>query len=119
MIKCELMRIFKSTKGRLIILLMFLLPLIDFIQHIYNDIILFGSFDPENHPAFTSFLSGSTMGHFTQILLSFILPLYFLLLYADSYTTDRNSGYLKCLIMRVEKKSITKQNLKLQQLFRL
>ena len=61
MIKCELMRIFKSTKGRLIILLMFLLPLIDFIQHIYNDIILFGSFDPENHPAFTSFLSGSTI----------------------------------------------------------
>jgi len=32
------MRIFKSTKGRLIILLMFLLPLIDFIQHIYNEI---------------------------------------------------------------------------------
>ena len=107
------MRIFKSTKGRLIILLMFLLPLIDFIQHIYNDIILFGSFDPENHPAFTSFLSGSTMGHFTQILLSFILPLYFLLLYADSYTTDRNTGYLKCLIMRVGKKEYYKTKFKI------
>lgn len=107
------MRIFKSTKGRLIILLMFLLPLIDFIQHIYNDIILLGSFDPENHPAFTSFLSGSTMGHFTQILLSFILPLYFLLLYADSYTTDRNSGYLKCLIMRVGKKEYYKTKFKI------
>ncbi|MDB8744936.1 hypothetical protein PNU62_07895 [Ruminococcus bicirculans] len=58
-------------------------------------------------------MSGSTMGHFTQILLSFILPLYFLLLYADSYTTDRNSGYLKCLIMRVGKKEYYKTKFKI------
>ena len=53
------------------------------------------------------------MGHFTQILLSFILPLYFLLLYADSYTTDRNSGYLKCLIMIVGKKEYYKTKFKI------
>lgn len=100
MIQSELTRIFKSTKGKIIITLLFLLPLVDFLQHIYNDIIVFGTYDPENHPVFTSFLSSSSMGHFTQILLSFILPLYFLILYDDSYTIDRNSGYLKCLISR-------------------
>ena len=52
-------------------------------------------------------------GAFYTILLSFILPLYFLLLYADSYTTDRNSGYLKCLIMRVGKKEYYKTKFKI------
>lgn len=104
MIKSEIDRIFKSTKGRIIVALLFLLPLIDFMQHIYDDIILFGSYNPDNHPVFTSFLSGSSIGHFTQILLSFILPLYFLILYNDSYITDIKSGYFNCLISRTGRK---------------
>lgn len=115
MIESELTRILKSTKGKVGILLIFLFPLVDFMQHIYGDIIAFGDFESYhlNHPAYSSFLAGSSMGHFTQILLFWILPLYFLLLYSDSYTTDRNYGYLKCLLSRTGRKNYYKNKFKI------
>lgn len=111
----ELNVIFRSIKGKIAISLIFLLPAVDFFQHIYGEIIAYGEYDSSNfnHPVYCSFLSASSMGNFTQILMFWILPLYFMILYCDSYTSDRNSGYLKCLISRTGRKKYYKTKFKI------
>lgn len=115
MVQSELVRTLKSRKGIAAMVLIFALPLIDFIQHIYFDIIQFGDFEAYhlNHPVYTAFLSGSSMGHFTQIVLFWILPLYFLMLYSDSCIEDEKIGYLKCLTSRVGRKEYYKTKFKI------
>lgn len=114
MIKSEIYRTIKSSKGKVIIMLMFVLPFIDMCQHIYwdyYDYIFYNSsvnrsqFD---HPVFASFLCSSTQGHFTQILLFWILPIYFLIMYSDSYTTDFNTRYNNSAISKVGKRTYYK-----------
>lgn len=110
MIKSELTRIFNSFKGRVGFALIFIFPLIDVIQHIYGDVIMFGDFGTYhiNHPAYAAFLSGSSMGHFTQILMFWILPLYFLVLYSDSYIEDSKTGYKTCIVSRIGRREYYK-----------
>ena len=52
------------------------------------------------HPAFVSFLSGTTHGHLPQMLLIWLLPLYILNLYSDRYISEYNRGYVNVMFMR-------------------
>ncbi|MCC8192119.1 MAG: hypothetical protein LIO41_03655 [Ruminococcus sp.] len=110
MLRSELERVFKSTKSRLVIAFLFLMPFIDFVQHIYGDIYLYGEYNScyFSHPVYAAFLSGSSMGNFTQILLFWILPIYFMLLYSDSFITDKKTGYFSCLSARAGRKTYFK-----------
>lgn len=103
MVKSELNRIIRSKKGISALIVIFAFPFLDFLQHIYFDIIAFGDFGSYhlNHPVYMAFLSGSCTGHITQILFFWILPIYFMLLYSDSYTDDLRLGYWNCLTVRV------------------
>ena len=115
MIKSELDRVLKSTKGRVALILILIMPIIDLLMHIYGEIIVYGGFESYQffHPTYASFLSGSSVGHFTQILFFWMLPLYFLILYSDSYTTDMKSGYYTSLISRIGKREYFKTKFKI------
>lgn len=120
MIRSELCRIFKSTKGKIGIALIMGIPFLDFILHVYEDVIAFGDYDKLRfglhrfcHPVYASFLCGSSMGKFLQIGFFWMLPLYFLLLYSDSYITDKKYGYDVCLISRIGKREYFKNKFKL------
>jgi hypothetical protein len=54
-----------------------------------------GKLSRENllHPAYASFLSGTSQGHVAQMLLIWILPLYILLIYSDFYILEKKIGY--------------------------
>lgn len=103
MVKSELNRIMKTKKEMVALLIILAFPIVDFLQHIYFDVIVYGDLGAYHleHPVYTAFLSGSCMGHVMQILFFWILPIYSMMLYADSYTDDVKSGYLKCLTSRV------------------
>lgn len=120
MIKSELCRIIKSTKGKMIIGMIIGMPFLDFILHVYEDVIAYGDYDKLSfglhrfcHPTYASFLSGSSIGKFLQISFFWMLPLYFLILYSDSYITDKKFGYNVCLISRIGKKEYFKNKFRL------
>lgn len=102
MVKSELDRVFKSRKGRLWLAAILAMPVIDLIIHVLNDVISYGDFESYHikHPVFASFLSGSAIGKFPQILFFWLLPLYFLALYSDSVFDDVRYGYDICLQSR-------------------
>ena len=52
------------------------------------------------HPAYVSFLSGTTHGHLPQMLLIWLLPLYILNLYSDRYISEYNRGYINIMLMK-------------------
>lgn len=120
MIKSELSKTIKSTKGKIVIGLVFGMPFLDFLLHVYEDVIAYGDYDKFSfglhrflHPAYAGFLSGSSISNFLQISFFWMLPLYFLILYSDSYTTDLKYGYNICLISRVGKKKYFKNKFKI------
>lgn len=120
MIKSEMYRIFKSRKGKISISLILAIPFLDFILHVYEDVIFYGDYDKLRfglhrfcHPAYASFLCGSSIGNFLQISFFWMLPLYFLILYSDSYITDQKYGYDVCLISRIGKKEYFKNKFKI------
>lgn len=106
MINSELERIFKSKKGVIALTLILIMPFIDVVIHVYYDIIVYGDFESYHllHPVYASFLCGSAIGKFPQIAFYWLLPLYFLLLYSDSYISDVKSGYMACIVSRVGKR---------------
>jgi hypothetical protein len=115
MIKSELSRTIKSTKGKIAIGLIFGMPFLDFLLHVYEDIVAYGDYDKLKfglsrflNPAYAGFLSGSSIGKFLQISFFWMLPLYFLILYSDNYITDLKYGYNVCLASRVGKKKYFK-----------
>lgn len=109
MIKSELIRILKSTKGRIISLVFIIVPFIDIILNWREDFSGYEGFEHliyENlsHPSYASFLSGSSQGHILQILLIWVLPIYLLIAYADTGVSDLNVGFSNYAIMRSSKK---------------
>lgn len=58
------------------------------------------------HPAMAGFLSGSSIGHFGQMLYMWILPLYSLLIYSDFYIQEKKLGLNNAILTRVAKKRL-------------
>ncbi|MFZ7825811.1 hypothetical protein [Priestia sp. J2] len=98
--KSSLLRIYKSRKSMIFFWIIILLPLIE-LSSFYITKIKWGT---DYHPAISFFLSGSG-GHIPQILLFWFLPIYFLIIYSDSYTQDVKYGYNCIEISKVGKKN--------------
>ena len=119
MIKSELNRIFKSRKSIITLFIIAIMPIIDFFMHIYGEILVYGGYNPTFifHPVYSSFLSGSSIGSFTQILFFWLLPLYFLIIYSDSASIDLKNKYSIPLITRIGKQEYYKTKFKIAFLF--
>lgn len=110
MIKSELYRILKSAKGKVIMIIFILLPLVDFIINWYVEFTGYEGYEyliyeDLSHPSYASFLSGSSQGHVAQILLIWILPIYFLIAYSDSGITDYKTGFKNFTFLRTGKRN--------------
>ena len=64
------------------------------------------------HPCFAAFASSSSLGHLPQIILKWILPVYLLFLYADSFIIEKRSGFYTAQVSRAERKRILGTKLK-------
>ncbi len=56
------------------------------------------------HPAKASYLSGSSEGHLTQIILLWLLPLFALNLFSDRYISEYSRGYVNAILARTSRK---------------
>lgn len=116
LIKSELYRILKSKRSVFFIVLMMLIPILDVIINYYNtfnEYFTHSEFYPNGfpnrfilNPSFASFLSGSSRGHIAQMLLVWILPLYLLIIYCDSYIQDKHVGYNNIVFVKSSRKKI-------------
>lgn len=77
-----------------------IIPNIEVIQHV----IMENKYGTTYHPAFSFFLSGSTQGHALQLLMLWFLPLYYLLIVADTPIEDFETGYRNILISKLGKR---------------
>ena len=59
-------------------------------------------------PAAASFLSANSHGHVPQMVLKWILPMYLLVVYGDSYIRDHKYSYTQILITRTGRKEVYK-----------
>lgn len=116
MISKELRDIVKSRKGKIVIFIIFFIPMIELVLNIlsvYADYWLHpeaygGTLDKHiiYHPSKAAFLSGTSLGHMPQMLLVWLLPLFLLLLYDDSYIRECRIGYNNIISVRTSKKSV-------------
>lgn len=100
MFKSHLHRASLNKLAFLPFLIIVFLPLIDLSQLLIWKL----KFGSEFHPAFSSFLTGTSRYHITQILLIWFLPIYLLILISDDATQDKQLGYKRILINKVGKK---------------
>lgn len=56
------------------------------------------------HPAKASYLSGSSEGHLTQIMLLWLMPLFALNLYSDRYISEHSRGYDNAVLARTSRR---------------
>jgi len=110
MVKSELTRIMKSKKGKIITGLILGIPFIDFLLHVYEEIILYGEFDKLKpglarfiHPVYAGFLCGSAAEEILQLIFFCVIPVFFLILYSDSYISDMKCGYIDCSVSRSDR----------------
>lgn len=91
--------IYRIIKNKLTIIIFTIIILIPCV-----DISLLLMTNTEYHPAYAFFLSGTSVGHASQMILLWFLPLYFLLLCADDSIQDYKTGYHYILISKVGRK---------------
>lgn len=113
MIKSELERVFRGTRGRLAAALILAMPALDLVIHLFCDVLFYGDFQSYHldHPVYAAFLCGSAVGKMPQILFFWLLPLYFLPLYGDSVLEDARTGYGRCLQSRAGRRSCLRTKL--------
>lgn len=111
-IRAEFYRIFKSRKSRFFIIVVFLIPIIDLMLLIKQNIVpqwpIEWSYRSRAlyHPAMAGFLSGSTHGHISQMLLIWLMPIYVLLIYGDTYIQEKSCGYTGIVFSQYSRKKI-------------
>lgn len=110
MLKSELYKIIKSKKSIFFCILILLIPFIDLIQNIHEESpdTWIGSL-PKceiSIPSSVCFLSGGSQGHISQMLLIWILPIYLLLIYSDSYIREIRSGYSAIIFSKQSRSKI-------------
>lgn len=110
-IKAELYRILKSSKSRIFIFLIFLVPVVDILLNFQQNVVPHlheeGDFSVFlYHPSEAAFLSGASHGHITQMLLIWLMPIYILLIYGDSYIWEKSCGYTGIIFSQYSRKKI-------------
>lgn len=89
--RSQLLRIYKDKKSITIFFLIMLMPCIDLM-------LVKLQWHTDLNPLIAFFLAGESEGHIMQILLFWFLPIYLLILCAESYIQDMKSGYNNILI---------------------
>lgn len=112
MLKSELLRIKSSTRSKMVILLVMMIPMINLLEGIYWEYLIYFPFEsmPNResmvHPCFHAFLSGVSDSQISQMLLIWLLPIYHLLVYSDEYLIDRNNNCFNLIRTRCNIKRI-------------
>ena len=129
MLKKEILSILKSKRVLIIVFIIFIIPIIDInmaskemrvsYKREHKEEILKNEREERieakkqgyrfhsswiTHPAYASFLSRSTHGHSTQIMLLWLLPFMVLNLISDRYIWEKNKGYSNIMLSRGTKK---------------
>lgn len=108
MLKKELHMVFHSWKFYFILGLFILFVMYD-MYLCYGLTFLAGAPDKSIWiPAAASYLSGNSHGHVPQMLLEWILPLYLLVVYGDSFIREHKYHYTQILITRTGRKEVYK-----------
>lgn len=117
-VKSELYKVMKSKKCMFFMALMILIPFVDLISnmlHVFLDYWLYSEAYVGGmksgmilHPAMASFLAGSGDSHLGQMLLIWVLPIYLMLIYSDSYIREVSYGYNNIIFTKGKKKKIIK-----------
>lgn len=100
-LKKEILGILYSTKGKIVLSIILILPQIDAM--LSYQIISKGAGGV--HPSMAAFLSGYS-GHIVQMLLMWLLPLYGLLMYGEQAVLEKKNGYEPIIMVRENKKKI-------------
>lgn len=113
MLSSELRRIFANRKSKLFIFVIFIIPFIDLLGNCYTyfyDFLMHpeaygGSINRETllHPSKASFLSGSSQGHVSQMMLIWVLPVYLLIMYSDFYVQEKKLGYSNIVLSKISR----------------
>lgn len=114
MIKKEFLDLLKAKKTRLLLFFIIMIPFIDLFMNMwscYGDYLLHSeAYDglPSwlYHPSKAAFLSGSSIGHISQMLLIWLLPFYLLFMYGDSYIKEQQIGYHNIVSIRKNKRAV-------------
>jgi hypothetical protein len=91
------------------IIFLLLIPLIDLLMNWNGNTMI--SKEYVLHPSMASFLSGHSMGHITQMLYIWMLPLYLLITYCDYYIQEKKVGYNIMLLSRISKRDLIKSKM--------
>ncbi|AXC55055.1 DUF2705 family protein [Bacillus subtilis] len=94
--KSHIYRIIKNKLTIIIFTIIILIPCVDISLLLVTN--------TNYHPAFAFFLSGTSVGHASQMILLWFLPIYFLLLCSDDSIQDYKTGYYHILISKVGRK---------------
>ena len=125
MLKKEILSVLKSKRVLIIALIIFLIPIMDInmaakqlqvsYKRAHKEEILEADRESEKeggrfisgwlaHPAYASFLSRSTQGHTTQIMILWLLPFFVLNLVSDRYIWESKKGYTNIMLSRGSRK---------------
>lgn len=121
--RSELFKVIKSKKSIFFITLMLLIPFIDLISNmltVYKDYWMhkdaYGGVLSSSmvlHPAMGSFLAGGSQGHIAQMLLIWILPIYLMIIYSDSYIREVQYGYNNIIFSKSNRVTLIKEKFRL------
>ena len=116
MISKELNDFLKSKKTWIIVFAMFLIPMIDLAMNIYSSYWDFWTHrdaysdylapDRIFHPSKGAFLAGTSVGHMPQMLLVWLMPIFLLLMYSDTYIKEYQLSYHYIISTRIQNRKI-------------
>lgn len=114
----EILKILNNRRSLIVIFFLLLLPFLDLFFNWYAvfwDYLTHLSAYKNGlssqsilHPSKAAFLSGSSLGHATQMLMIWLFPLYFLIAYGDFLCTESKVGYSTIIVAQVGKRRYMK-----------
>ena len=112
MLKKEILDTLRSTKARVVFWVFLCVMLYDFLEKVYwqyQAYWLHPEVYPDGpinvfYPSMAGFLSGGEITHNAQCILEWLLPIWCLLFYGDSYIREKRCGYLSLMDSRISRK---------------
>lgn len=112
MLKRECFMILKNKRTYIIFMIMIAIVLYDLYSVYQNNVLAQlkagGAIDLDSvyRPSFAGFLSGNSAGHYTTMLMDYLMPLYLLVIVGDAYITEYKTGCYQILEVRASKRDI-------------
>lgn len=107
-LKYHVERIKNDKLKKTIIFIIFIIPSLEILQHLYS-VIKYGATPLQ--PDYASFLAANSTGRILQPLLLWFLPLYLLVISGDDCIEDYNTGYKNILVSKWGKKKYFTSNM--------